>query len=141
MGRRSTSLNNYTATAITREIDSKYDNVKVVADKIDEVEVVAGLDLASTVSAIAGLNADLNLIEAEIAAGGLKGDIGEQGPQGEVGPQGPAGAQGVQGLKGIQGPQGEKGDAGANGADGLTPQLALTYDDVTGMLEYEVTYA
>lgn len=41
MPRRSTSLNQYTSTAITREIDSKYDYVKTVADNIEGVEAIA----------------------------------------------------------------------------------------------------
>lgn len=39
---RSTSLNRTTDVAITREIDSKYDKVKTVADSISNVEAVSG---------------------------------------------------------------------------------------------------
>ena len=140
MGVRATSLNNLTSTALNREIDSKYDNVRAVAEKINEVEVVAGLDLAATADAIDALEAEVTAIEDAIAAGAFKGDTGEQGPQGEVGPQGPAGIQGVVGPQGIQGAKGDKGDAGVDGVNGLTQQTAITYDSTTGLLEYETVY-
>ena len=43
MARRSTSLNNFTDTSISRDIGSKYDNVVIVADNIDKVSTVAGI--------------------------------------------------------------------------------------------------
>lgn len=40
MSRRSSSLNNYTGTGITREIDSKYDVIKSVAEQLDLLEAI-----------------------------------------------------------------------------------------------------
>jgi len=134
--RRLTSLDGYGAVGIADEIGSKYDNVKAVAEKLGEVEIVADLDLDEIVVDIAQVQADIDAIEAEIAAGVMKGDTGEQGPQGvqgEVGPQGPIGLQGIKGDIGLQGPKGNTGNSGA------TPIIALSYDDTTGDLEFEVT--
>lgn len=45
MPRRSTSLTNADNVTVTRDIASKYDYVKIVAEKIDDVETVANLNL------------------------------------------------------------------------------------------------
>lgn len=143
---RASSLNNATESVILDKINSKYDVVKSVADKIDDVEIVAGLDLASTADAIVDLNAQLDAIEAEIAAGAMKGDTGEQGPVGPQGPIGPAGPQGLQGVPGMAGAKGAKGDRGTagvdgvNGYNGLTPIVSFSYNETTGDLEYTVSY-
>ena len=143
---RASSLNNSTESVILDKINSKYDVVKRVADKIDEVEIVAGLDLGATQTAITGLMDQLSEIEADIAAGAMKGDQGDVGPQGPEGPEGPIGPRGLQGVPGMAGPKGDKGDAGTNGIDGLngthgrTPLLTLSYNPVTGDIEYDISY-
>lgn len=136
MSVRATSLNNLTSTALNREVDSKYDKVKAVAEKLDEIELVADLELGEVAADIAQVQADIDAIEAEIAAGAMKGDTGEQGPQGiqgEVGPEGPVGPQGLQGMKG------DTGSIGATGTNGGTPVVEVSYDSATGNLEFEVT--
>lgn len=85
MSRRGTSLNNKTGTAITREIDSKYDNVKVVAANISVIEAIATaiedgtLDssdllveepLKSAVLTVAGISGDISTVAA------IEADIG-----------------------------------------------------------------
>ena len=143
---RASSLNNATESVILDKINSKYDVVKSVADKIDEVEIVAGLDLGATQTAITGLMDQLSEIEADIAAGAMKGDQGDVGPQGPQGPEGPIGPRGLQGVPGMAGPKGDKGDAGTNGIDGLdgahgrTPLLTLSYNPITGYIEYDIDY-
>lgn len=143
---RATSLNGSTESVLLNQIGSKYDIVKTVADNIDAVEVVAGLDLAATQTAITALRDQLDSIEMEIVAGAMIGDTGPQGPQGPTGPQGVQGPIGLQGLPGMAGAKGDKGDAGtngingANGANGLTPTIELSYNSGTGNLEYTVIY-
>ena len=132
--------------AIERELDSKYAVVKEVADNIASIEAVAAGDLAALTTAlneakdftgitvVSGTTATWDAQNKVLTVPTVKGDTGLTGPIGLTGLTGPAGAQGVGGAKG------DTGLAGAAGADGLTPQVAITYDDVTGNLEYEVTY-
>lgn len=66
MSRRSSSLNNKTGTGIDREIDSKYDAVKVVADRLVEIGYIA--TALSKVGQITVTQAvDLDMIEADTA--------------------------------------------------------------------------
>ena len=137
-------------SAIERELDSKYAAIKEVADNIASIEAVAAGDLAALTTAlneakdftgitvVSGTPAAWDAQNKVLTVPTVKGDTGLTGPiglTGLTGLTGPAGAQGVGGAKG------DTGLAGAAGADGLTPQVAITYDDVTGNLEYEVTYA
>lgn len=70
MPRRTTSLNNYTGTAISREIASSYNNVTLVADSIDEVNTVATLLTAPGVdlTALGTLTSDIQTLQSEINA-------------------------------------------------------------------------
>lgn len=135
--------------AIERELDSKYAVVKEVADNIASIEAVAAGDLAALTTAlneakdftgitvVSGTTAAWDAQNKVLTVPTVKGDTGLTGPiglTGLTGLTGPAGAQGVGGAKG------DTGLAGAAGADGLTPQVAITYDDITGNLEYEVIY-
>jgi len=45
MSRRSSSLNNYTSTGIARELGSKYSDVKIVADNIEDIVSVASISV------------------------------------------------------------------------------------------------
>lgn len=146
MSMRSCTLRSDTESVILDKINSKYDNVKKVADKITQVEIVAGLNLGATQTAIVGLNTQLNAIEAEIADGAMKGDVGPQGPQGIAGPIGPRGYLGMQGIPGATGPRGEKGLPGlhglngVDGIDGLNPVPVFYYEKDSGWLSYELYY-
>lgn len=126
MSTRSSSLNAYTTTSISREIDSKYDLIKAVANKIDDVEVVAGLDISATADAIVALNGELQAIKNSGVATGEQGPKGDKGDTGDVGPQG---IQGPRGLQGVTGATGAKGDTGARGADGHSPIVTSTSVD------------
>lgn len=146
MSRRSSSLNNYTGTGITREIDSKYDVIKNVSDKLTEIEAVATEDLDALVLAlneakdftgitvVTGSPASWDAASKTLTVPTLQGEQGVQGIQGEVGPIGPTGARGAKGdrgvegakgdtgatgLQGVQGPAGEKGVKGDTGAQGV----------------------
>lgn len=134
---RRTSLGDPIDSALDREIDSKYDVIKTVSDKIIDVETVAGLDIAQTSVDITNLQTSIDAAQADIATGILKGDTGDQGVQGEVGPDGPQGPQGLQGPRGLQGSQGLQGLKGTDGFDGLTPDLTISYNGTTGWLEYD----
>ena len=70
MGRRSTSLNNYTNTAISREIASDYDNVELVADNIEDVKLIADLlgDPSIDLVAIGSLAADVTELKSAMTA-------------------------------------------------------------------------
>ena len=130
-------------SAIERELDSKYAVIKEIADTIASIEAIASGDLAALTAAlneakdftgitvVNGTPATWDAQNKVLTVPTVKGDTGLTGP---IGLTGPAGAQGVGGAKG------DTGLAGAAGADGLTPIVAITYDDITGNLEYEVTY-
>lgn len=105
--------------AISREIQSDFDSVKLVADNIDKVVLVADLDIAQVGADIAVINQDITEIQNVIASGGL------------VGPQGVQGSQGVQGIQGIIGPQGLQGARGVRGYT-IKPTFTFTYDPVDG---------
>ena len=113
-------------TAISREIGSQYDDIKTVADHIDEVVAVAGLDIEQVGGDIIVLNQDLQEIKDEIAAGGLVGPQGVQGNTGAIGPQGPVGPQGVQGFK---------GDRGYT----IKPTFVFEYDPLDGDIDVTVS--
>lgn len=166
MPRRSTSLNNTTGTAITREIDSKYDNVKIVADNIADIDaIVAAINDGSFGDA----TAVINMVVATGAEGSSatwdgttltipKGDTGDDltlvgivnngngtmtltFSDGTVHTTedltGDTGAQGIQGDTGVQG---NAGSAGIPGTNGYTPTIVFSYNETTGDLEYTITY-
>ena len=137
---RASSLINVAGNIIDERVDSKYDKVRIVADNIDAIVTVAALDLEETAVAVDGLADTLDAIQVEIAAGGLKGDTGEQGAKGDTGDTGATGPQGIQGPIGYTGAKGDKGDTGAVGPQGLTPTITMAYNDTTGDLEYTVVY-
>ena len=71
--------------------------------------------------------AEVNRIEAGIAAKAAKGDKGDQG---EPGPKGDPGAKGDKGDPGEPGP---KGDTGAKGEPGADAVLPFTEDEVAAL--------
>ena len=123
--------------AVDREIDSQYDTIKEVADKLPEIELVAGLELGAVAADIAEVEEDIQTIKDDIATGGLVGNDGPIGPAGPAGAEGPIGATGNTGTQGFQGITGQ---TGAPGTNGLTPQVTFSYNVTTGELEYDVGY-
>ena len=130
--------------SIDREIASRYDDVKIVADNIDAVtllgtpEAVAAMsnvaenaDLilnAVTVAAATVDEAELARDEAEDARDAIFGMDVATGAQGTsvvwdgttlTIPRGDTGPQGVQGIQGVQGEVGEQGPQGLQGPQGI----------------------
>lgn len=109
MSLRASSLQALNTLAINREIDSKYDAVLAVKDKLPEIEIVANADLTqmaidiqeimdfTDITVITGPegtdaswdkdNKVLQVPRGDTGAG-EKGDTGEQGPRGFDGPAG-----------------------------------------------------
>lgn len=149
MSRRSSSLNNYTGTAITREIDSKYDVIKAVSQYLEEIKSISTTDIQALAAELreaqdfTGITVETGLVASwdpetkTLTVPVEKGAEGEKGDQGEVGPMGP---EGPRGLQGIRGPQGDRGVAGLNGRNGASFLPSITYNEVTGDLEYTYTY-
>lgn len=146
MSTRSSSLNNTTATAMAREIASKYDVVKAVSEALPDIELVAATDTESLIAAIneakdftgitvvAGETASwdaatkvltvptLQGVQGEQGIQGIQGEVGPtgaRGAKGDAGPQGEQGIQGAPGQRGLQGIQGDKGDKGDTGPQGV----------------------
>ena len=136
--------------AINREIDSRYDAVMAVKDKLPEIELVAGMDLDTLITelenaqdftgitVVVGGVANWDPINKVLTVPVEKGDKGDQGVQGPIGDRGPIGPQGPRGLtgpKGKDGIDGANGANGVNGANGMTPVLEFRLDD-----EYNLVY-
>ena len=62
-------------------------------------------------------------------------------PRGTDGINGKNGINGVNGVNGKNGKDGADGRNGHSGSDGLTPKLTLSYNNVTGNLEYLIEYS
>ena len=136
--------------AINREIDSRYDAVIAVRDKLPEIELVAGMDLDALITelenaqdftgitVVVGDVANWDPVNKILTVPVEKGDKGDQGVQGPIGAKGPIGPQGPRGLTGAKGRDGIDGIAGANGingANGMTPVLEFRLDN-----EYNLVY-
>ena len=134
MSTRASSLQATNILAINREIDSKYDAVLAVRDKLVEIEKVAGLDIEQIltdlqnaqdftgINVVAGDMAGWDAETKTITVPTVKGDQGEQGLIGEtgaIGPQGPIGPRGLTGAAGTNGKDGKDGRDGTDGIDGL----------------------
>jgi hypothetical protein len=161
MGRRSTSLNNYTGTAITREIDSKYDVIKEVSGYLGSIEAIAEEDIAGLIAALNEAKdfSGITVVSGETAGWDPVGKVLTvvKGIDGVDGADGLDGTNGVDGksayevaidngfagnesewLTTLKGATGATGAAGSDGADGLMPIVEFTYDEATGNLQYEV---
>jgi len=142
---RSSSLNNFTDTAVTREIGSKYDNVKKVADVVTTIEkftddvitdvttVADNLPDVQTVTAAQDIIANLDVVVSDTLPAGsnatatLVGSTIElQIPVGNTGEAGADGANGLNGATGPRGPEGDKGDTGSVGPRGYTGATGAT---------------
>lgn len=151
---RSTTLLNVGASAIEREIGSKYDVVKAVSEKLVEIEAVAGINVEELLTElqdaqdfggisvvtgeVAGWDPVTKVITVPTVKGdkgdkGNTGDVGAVGPQGPIGPRGltgPAGRDGVDGANGVNGVDGIDGVDGVDGRDLTIEQI--TYDGSSG---------
>ena len=149
MPRRASSLLNISNLAVSREIDSKYDAVKAVSEKLNDLDLFLATD---TDALIASLNQALDFTGITVEAGALanwdaigkvltvptvKGDTGDTGPQGETGATGATGATGSRGAQGAKGDKGDMGAPGVDGYNGLTPNIIM-YVDGSGNLHFEV---
>ena len=149
---RASSLQATNTLAINREIGSKYDAVLSVKEKLAEIELVAGFDIAGLIAeleaaqdftgitVVAGSVASWDQVTKVITVPTVKGDTGAQGIQGIQGVQGIQGATGPRGLTGANGTNGINGLNGANGTNGLNgmvPVLEFSID-LDGDLAYEV---
>lgn len=148
--RASTLGNN--VLAINREIDSRYDAVIAVRDKLPEIELVAGMDITgliqelenaqdfSGITVVVGDVANWDPVTKVLTVPVEKGDTGDVGPQGPIGPVGPIGPQGPRGLtgaKGNNGKDGKDGKDGINGLNGMVPIYRFSIDDNHNLV-YEV---
>lgn len=148
--RASTLGNN--VLAINREIDSRYDTVIAVKNKLPEIELVAGMDITGLIQELenaqdfTGITVvigtvpswdPINKILTVTVEKGDKGDQGLVGPQGPVGPIGPQGLRGLTGPKGKDGLNGKDGINGINGLNGMTPIIEFSMD-ADANLVYEV---
>lgn len=138
MAYRASSLQASNILAINREVDSRYDAVIAVRDKLTEIELVAGMNFDALIAEMEaaqdftgitvvqgevvawdGVNKILTVPKGDKGDQGIQGVQGPQGVQGATGPRGPEGAKGDQGVAGIQGPRGFTGDTGAQGPAGV----------------------
>lgn len=148
--RASTLGNN--VLAINREIDSRYDTVTAVKNKLPEIELVAGMDITGLIQELenaqdfTGITVVIGTVPSwdpvakvltVTVEKGDKGDQGLVGPQGLIGPIGPQGPRGLTGPKGNDGLNGKDGINGINGLNGMTPIIEFSMDADANLM-YEV---
>ena len=100
--RASTLGNN--VLAINREIDSRYDAVIAVRDKLPEIELVAGMDLDALITELENAQdfTGITVVSGTEVAWDAVNKVltvprGEQGVKGDTGPKGETGPQGATG--------------------------------------------
>ena len=148
--RASTLGNN--VLAINREIDSRYDAVIAVKNKLPEIELVSGMDITALIQELEDAKdfSGITVIVGDVASWnpvtkvltvpverGDKGDVGPQGPIGPVGPIGPQGPRGLTGATGNNGTNGINGINGINGLNGMAPIYRFSIDNDANLV-YEV---
>lgn len=148
--RASTLGNN--VLAINREIDSRYDTVIAIKNKLPEIELVAGMDITGLIqelenaqdftgiTVVIGTVPSWDPVTKVLTVPVEKGDKGDQGlvgPQGPRGPIGPQGSRGLTGPKGNDGLNGKDGINGINGLNGMTPIIEFSMDADANLM-YEV---
>ena len=148
--RASTLGNN--VLAINREIDSRYDAVIAVKNKLPEIELVSGMDITALIQELEDAKdfSGITVIVGDVASWnpvtkvltvpvekGDKGDVGPQGPIGNTGPIGPMGPRGLTGATGNNGTNGKDGINGINGLNGMVPVLEFSLDNDYNLV-YEV---
>ena len=148
--RASTLGNN--VLAINREIDSRYDAVIAVKNKLPEIELVSGMDITALIQELEDAKdfSGITVIVGDVASWdpvtkvltvpvekGDKGDVGPQGPIGNTGHTGPRGPRGLTGAAGNNGKDGKNGVNGINGLNGMVPVLEFSLDNDYNLV-YEV---
>ena len=148
--RASTLGNN--VLAINREIDSRYDAVIAVKNKLPEIELVSGMDITALIQELEDAKdfSGITVIVGDVAnwdpvtkvltvpvEKGDKGDVGPQGPIGNTGPIGPVGPRGLTGATGNNGTNGKDGINGINGLNGMAPIYRFSIDHNYNLV-YEV---
>jgi len=95
MPRRSTSLSNVAGSAITREIDSKYDVIKEVSQHLDEIAQILEMDLTTLLAELqeaanfegltveAGETAEWDAVNKVITVPTIAGEDGTDGEDGK----------------------------------------------------------
>lgn len=152
MSTRASSLQSLNTLAINREIDSKYDAILEVKDKLPAIELVAGMDIESLlaelqnaqdftgITVVTGAVTSWDAVNKVLTVATVKGDKGDTGPQGiqgDVGPIGPIGLRGLTGASGTNGLNGLNGSNGIDGLNGMIPTIEFSIDS-NGYLAYEV---
>jgi hypothetical protein len=147
--KRSSTFRSVGATVDMVLNNTAYDAAKTVADNIDAVTTVAGMDVDALLDAGNAIqnasNVDVTVTSGTTPAGSWNWDSGnpklnlvvvkgDKGDKGDTGATGATGPRGPQGIAGMQGPRGERGSTGKNG---LTIIPRVTYDAVTGNLMLE----
>ena len=150
MSKRASSLQATNVLAINKEIDSKYDAVLAVKEKLTEIELVAGFDINALlaeleaaqdftgITVVAGDVAHWDPINKVITVPTVKGDTGPQGAKGDTGPiggVGPIGPRGYTGAAGRDGTNGRDGASGINGLNGMVPIIEFSLDS-----DYNLVY-
>ena len=148
--RASTLGNN--VLAINREIDSRYDAVIAVKNKLPEIELVSGMDITALIQELEDAKdfSGITVIVGDVASWnpvtkvltvpvekGDKGDVGPLGPIGNTGPIGPRGPRGLTGATGNNGTNGKDGINGINGLNGMAPIYRFSIDNDSNLV-YEV---
>lgn len=147
--RASTLGNN--VLAINREIDSRYDAVIAVRDKLPEIELVTGMDITGLIqelenaqdftgiTVIIGDVPNWDPISKVLTVTVEKGDKGDKGDQGDQGPIGigQQGPRGLTGPKGKDGLNGKDGRDGINGLNGMVPIIEFSIGADANLM-YEV---
>ena len=148
--RASTLGNN--VLAINREIDSRYDAVIAVKNKLPEIELVSGMDITaliqeledakdfSGITVIVGDVASWDPVTKVLTVPVEKGDKGDVGPQGPIGNTGPIGPIGPRGLTGATGNNGTNGKDGINGLNGMAPIYRFSIDNDANLVYEGIGY-
>ena len=95
------------------------------------------------VAILENLNVEVTTLPAgSVATSALVNGVWQIGiPRGADGVNGKNGINGRHGVNGKDGKDGIDGINGQAGSNGLTPKLTLSYNDVTGNLEYLIEYS
>lgn len=152
MSTRASTLQNNTAVAQIRLIDSRYDVIKAVSEHLVGIEAINAIDIPALLAQLEALQnftgitvvvgdvASFDPVTKVLTVPTVKGDTGEQGIQGEQGPIGPRGLTGPRGVTGPAGTNGTNGKDGSNGVAGLNGMVPIIEFsvDAEGNLSYTV---
>ena len=123
----------------------KNGNAGIYGDILAKYGVVT--DSAGTfdqaVAILENLNVDVTTLPAgSVATSALVNGVWQIGiPRGVDGVNGKNGINGINGIHGANGKNGIDGRNGQAGSNGLTPEITLSYNNVTGNLECFVEYS